>query len=108
MRYVVVGDAPENFDGLFEDDDRSCPIYVVVAIDQDPLAIPHGFAQALHGWFHVAEQGGVVQGRSVRAKKLTGGMKIGVAAVSQDFSRQACDTQACLQLRNDRLRGRRE
>src|SRR5882757_7991918 len=61
MRYVEISCAAAQLNRGFQDDDCCCPIYVIVAIDEDPFFIRDGGTQALHGGGHAVHEVGRMQ-----------------------------------------------
>jgi hypothetical protein len=60
VRHMIRGDTAGQFEGLGEQHHAGSAVHVVVAVDQDPLALADGARDPLDGHRHVAQGQGIV------------------------------------------------
>jgi len=99
VRDEELGRAPRHFDRFFEDDHGGGAIHVVIAIDQDALAVRYGAPQPRDGFGHAAQRPGRVQIGEGGQQEAARGFRIAKIACQQD----ARGRQADIQCRRQRL-----
>ena len=83
VRHVIRGGAAGEFEGLGEEHHAGGAVDVVVAVDQDALALADGARDALNGDRHVAQGQRIVQFFEGRVQEAVGGRGVGESAVHQ-------------------------
>ena len=93
VRHVIGGDAAGQFEGLGKQHDAGSAIHVVIAVDQDALALADGARDALDSGRHVAQGHRIVQFFEGRMQEPAGCRGVGESAVYEYFGGRRSDLQ---------------
>jgi len=80
-------DPAEDFDGSFEKHDGGCAVHVVIAVEQNWLAICDGRLDAPDGGFHSQHEERIVKLRDVGIEKSEGLAGLSDCASNQQFAK---------------------
>ena len=88
---------PNHFEGTFQHDRRSDPIYVVVPVDQDLLVAIASLEDACNHAINTQHEAGIVKIFKAWIEKGSRLFRVGQATVDQDLSQQGLNLQLSAQ-----------